>query len=218
MSITDGILKPIWLPISQLPRMEIPALNVRQICGQFGELKLAISLNWAPGTATAVGATFQDESGEEKPIVMGSYGIGSGRLLASVVEEYNDQYGLIMPVSIAPYQVHLVELAGKKDESGRVNQAAEQLYQDLQENGLEVLFDDRDESPGVKFNDADLIGVPLRITVGARALNEGGVEIKLRHETEKSLVSLDEVVDRAQEIILSLYEEIKNDLKVVPFE
>ncbi len=168
--------------------------------------------------STAVGATFQDKSGEEKPIVMGSYGIGSGRLLASVVEEYHDQYGLIMPVSIAPYQVHLVELAGKKDESGRVNQAAEQLYQDLQENGLEVLFDDRDESPGVKFNDADLIGVPLRITVGARALNEGGVEIKLRHETEKSLVSLDEVVDRAQEIILSLYEEIKNDLKVVPFE
>ena len=79
----------------------------------------------------AVGATYQDADGEEKPVVMGSYGIGCGRLLASVVEEYNDKYGLIMPITISPYEVHLVELAGSKDESGEVKKAAEKLYQDL---------------------------------------------------------------------------------------
>ncbi|TFG48446.1 MAG: proline--tRNA ligase, partial [Anaerolineales bacterium] len=103
----------------------------------------------------AVGATYQDADGNEKPSVMGSYGIGSGRLLASVAEEYNDQYGLIMPITIAPYEVHLVELAGGKDESGQIHEVANQLYQNLQAAGIEVLFDDRDESPGVKFNDAD---------------------------------------------------------------
>ncbi len=165
----------------------------------------------------AVGATFQDADGSEKPVVMGSYGIGSGRLLASVVEEYNDKYGLIMPVSIAPYEVHLVELVGAKDESDKVQKIAGQLYNDLKEAGLEVLYDDRDESPGVKFNDADLIGVPLRITVGNRALKEGGVEVKLRHQSDKSLVPLDKIVSQAGEIIQGLYDEITADLKEVPF-
>lgn len=165
----------------------------------------------------AVGATFQDADGSEKPVVMGSYGIGSGRLLASVVEEYNDKYGLIMPVTIAPYEVHLVELVGAKDESDKVQKIAGQLYNDLIEAGLEVLYDDRDESPGVKFNDADLIGVPLRITVGNRALKEGGVEVKLRHQSDKSLVPLDKIVSQAGEIIQGLYDEITADLKEVPF-
>ena len=163
----------------------------------------------------AVGATFQTPDGEEKPIVMGSYGIGSGRLLASVVEESNDQYGLIMPVTIAPYEVYLVELAGSKHESAEVKAVAEKLYSNLQQAGLEVLFDDRDESPGVKFNDADLIGIPLRITVGARALKEGGVEIKLRHESEKTLVPLDEAVRKTQLLIKELYQEIKDSLTTV---
>lgn len=165
----------------------------------------------------AVGATFQDADGSEKPVVMGSYGIGSGRLLASVVEEYNDKYGLIMPVTIAPYEVHLVELVGAKDESDKVQKITGQLYNDLIEAGLEVLYDDRDESPGVKFNDADLIGVPLRITVGNRALKEGGVEVKLRHQSDKSLVPLDKIVSQAGEIIQGLYDEITADLKEVPF-
>jgi prolyl-tRNA synthetase len=166
----------------------------------------------------AVGATFQDADGSEKPVVMGSYGIGSGRLLASIVEEYNDKYGLIMPISVAPYEVHLVELVGAKDESDKVREIAGQLYNDLREAGLEVLFDDRDESPGVKFNDADLIGVPLRITVGNRALKEGGVEVKLRHQSDKNLVPLDKIVSQAGEIIQGLYDEITANLEVKPFE
>ncbi len=166
----------------------------------------------------AVGANYQDADGDEKPVVMGSYGIGSGRLLASVAEEYNDKYGLIMPITISPYEVHLVELVGKKDESGEVKRVAEQLYKDLTAAGVEVLFDDRDESPGVKFNDADLIGVPLRLTVGSRALQEGGIEAKLRTESEKSSIPLDQAVEKVKEIIQGLYQDILDDLETVEFE
>ncbi len=166
----------------------------------------------------AVGATYQDADGEEKPIVMGSYGIGSGRLLASVAEEYNDKYGLIMPITISPYEVHLVELTGKKDESGEVKKVTERLYKDLTAAGLEVLFDDRDESPGVKFNDPDLIGIPLRLTVGSRALKEGGIEAKLRTESEKSTIPLDQAVEKVKEIVQGLYQDVLDNLEVVEFD
>jgi prolyl-tRNA synthetase len=166
----------------------------------------------------AVGAYFQDQDGNEKPIVMGSYGIGSGRLLASVVEEYHDEYGLIMPITVAPYEVHLVELAGSKGEREQVQKVAEDLYHDLTDAGIEVLFDDRDESPGVKFNDADLIGIPLRLTVGGRSLKEGGVEAKLRNEKEKEILPLDEVLERTQETLTGLYREIKESLPEVALD
>jgi len=165
----------------------------------------------------AVGATFQDADGDEKPVVMGSYGIGSGRLLASVAEEYNDKYGLIMPITIAPYEVHLVELVGGKGESEDVQNAAVKLYQDLVQAGVEVLFDDRDESPGVKFNDADLIGIPLRLTVGSRVLKEGGIEAKIRYETEKQLIPIDEAVQKVKEIIQEMYAEVEQNLETVEF-
>ncbi len=165
----------------------------------------------------AVGATFQDADGDEKPVVMGSYGIGSGRLLASVAEEYNDKYGLIMPITIAPYEVHLVELVGGKSESEDVQKAAVKLYQDLVQAGVEVLFDDRDESPGVKFNDADLIGIPLRLTVGSRVLKEGGIEAKIRYESEKQLIPIDEAVQKVKEIIQEMYAEVEQNLKTVEF-
>jgi prolyl-tRNA synthetase len=166
----------------------------------------------------AVGATFQDAEGEEKPVVMGSYGIGSGRLLASVAEEHNDKYGLIMPITIAPYEVHLVELAGSKGEREKVQRAAGKLYQDLVGAGVEVLFDDRDESPGVKFNDADLIGIPLRLTVGQRVLQEGGIETKIRHESEKKVIPLDKAVETVKEIIQDLYADVEQNLDTVEFE
>ena len=166
----------------------------------------------------AVGATFQDAEGKEKPVVMGSYGIGSGRLLASVAEEYNDEYGLIMPITIAPYEVHLVELVGGKGENEKVQRAAEKLYQDLLQAGVEVLFDDRDESPGVKFNDADLIGIPLRLTVGNRALQKGGIEMKIRYESEKKVIPLEKAVEMVKEIIQGLYAEVEGNLETVEFE
>ena len=111
---------------------------------------------------------------------MGCYGIGVGRLLAAAVEQNNDDKGIIWPVPIAPYQVYLCAL---KVEDANVMQAAEKLYNELTAAGIEVLFDDREESPGVKFNDADLIGIPLRIVISARTLKNNGVELKWRKET-----------------------------------
>jgi prolyl-tRNA synthetase len=159
--------------------------------------------------SAAMGALFQDQDGQRKPVIMGSYGIGVGRLMASVVEEYHDDYGIIWPITIAPYQVHIVALKGGFE-------AAEQLYEDLLAAGVEVLYDDRDESPGVKFNDADLIGVPLRITVGGRSLKKGGVELKRRSEKAITLVPLDEIVERVQAEIQALTDEVM--AKVVPVE
>jgi len=152
--------------------------------------------------SAAMGALFQDKDGERKPVIMGSYGIGVGRLMASVVEEHNDKYGIIWPITIAPYEVHIVALKGGFE-------VAEQLHDDLQASGVEVLYDDRKESPGVKFNDADLIGVPLRITVGGRSLKKGGVELKRRAEKEITLIPLDEIVARVQTEIAALKTEIR---------
>lgn len=157
-----------------------------------------------------MGATFVDEDGESRPVIMGSYGIGVGRLLACIAEEHNDEQGLCWPITVAPYEVHLVALRGGFE-------AAEQLYQELQEAGVQVLFDDRDESPGVKFNDADLIGIPIRVTAGKRSLDEGGLELKRREEKERSLVPVSEAVARIQEIRQSLYGRIAAGLVEVPF-
>jgi prolyl-tRNA synthetase len=153
--------------------------------------------------SSAMGAYFQDKDGTRKPVIMGSYGIGVGRLMASVVEEHNDKYGIIWPISIAPYQVHIVALRGGFD-------AAEQIYQALQDAGVEVLYDDRTEpSPGEKFNDADLIGVPLRLTVGGRSLKKGGVELKRRAHKDIALIPLTDVVVRVQEEIRALEAELQ---------
>ncbi len=145
----------------------------------------------------ALGATYSDANGQEKPVVMGSYGIGVGRLLACIAEEHHDAAGLMWPASVAPYPLHLVLLAGKSG-GAETRAAADQLYNELKTAGLEPLYDDRDELPGIKFNDADLIGLPLRLTVAERALKAGGVEMKRRDRTEKEIVPLVEVVARVR--------------------
>ncbi len=169
--------------------------------------------------SAAMNATYQDKDGKEKPVIMGSYGIGSGRLLASVAEEHNDEYGLIWPITVAPYQVHLVVLAPRKG-GGETIEAAEKLYQDLQAAGVEVLYDDRDESPGVKFNDADLIGLPIRLTVGQRGLREGAMELKRRDQdkSQKRMVPLEAVVATVQDEIAALEAEIMATVVEVPYE
>ncbi len=157
------------------------------------------------------GCTFQDENGDLQPVIMGSYGIGVGRLLACVAELHHDAHGLIMPVSIAPYQVHLIVLPSKNS-SAPVEQA-EAFYQELLRARIDVLFDDRSESPGVKFNDADLIGIPLRITVSDKGLKEGAFEIKLRHQTEPTLVPVADTIPTVMENLLKLDREILQSLK-----
>ncbi|WP_320129207.1 proline--tRNA ligase [uncultured Sphaerochaeta sp.] len=149
---------------------------------------------------------FQDVDGTRRPVIMGSYGIGVGRLLACLAENYNDDKGLSLPITVAPYQVHLVSLV-KDAEVG------EKIYKDLSDNGIEVLFDDRKESAGVKFADADLIGLPIRITIGNRSLKEGKVEVKLRSNLEETLsYDLDNIVGEIKDLIAKLTKEIQDKI------
>ncbi len=160
----------------------------------------------------ALGATFLDQDGQQKPIVMGSYGIGVGRLLACIAEEHHDEHGLIWPVTVAPYAVHLTLLVGKGS-GAQTTQAADDLYARLTAAGIEVLYDDREESPGIKFNDADLIGLPIRLTVSDRASKAGGVEFKRRDLPEKEIIPLEQVVSHIQAQLAVLHAEIEAKLK-----
>ncbi|NWF91592.1 MAG: proline--tRNA ligase [Syntrophaceae bacterium] len=146
----------------------------------------------------AMGATYLDEKGREKEIVMGCYGIGVGRTVAAAIEQSYDQNGIIFPMPIAPFQVLLLPVNLKVD---LLRQTAEQLYRNLLEEGVEVLYDDREETPGVKFKDADLIGIPLRVTLGEKNLEKGLVEIKKRRTGEIALVKKEETVSKLKEMI-----------------
>ncbi len=139
----------------------------------------------------AFGATYLDPDGNAKPIVMGSYGIGLGRLLACIAEEHHDERGLRLPVAIAPYPVHLTVLRGSDSEAGEV---AEQVYGSLEAAGIGVLYDDRGERPGVQFADADLIGLPVRLTVSERSLKAGGIELKRRDADQARIVAEEDLV------------------------
>jgi len=149
----------------------------------------------------SMGCTFLDKDGQAKPVIMGSYGIGVGRLLACVAEEYHDEQGLLWPITVAPYHVYMVALQGGEE-------VAERLYADLQTANVEVLYDDRDERAGVKFNDADLIGIPMRLTVSKRSLEAGGVELKLRRSPERTVISQDEILPHVTGKIEALQAEI----------
>jgi len=127
----------------------------------------------------AMGATYLDAEGRQRPIEMGCYGIGISRLVAAAVEQNHDANGIVWPVSIAPFHVLLLPI-NYKDKA--IREAADKLYQALQERGVEVLFDDRDERPGVKFKDADLVGIPLRVTIGAKSLERGCIELRWRRD------------------------------------
>jgi prolyl-tRNA synthetase len=150
----------------------------------------------------SLGARVLDEAGREVPIVMGSYGIGVERIAAAAVELRHDDDGIIWPMSIAPFQVGLLTLQTKEAD---VVEMADRLYRELQDAGVEVLYDDRDERPGVKFKDADLVGLPLRIAVGKKSLAEGKIEMKKRAGSEMELVPANDVVARTlQEIAAGL--------------
>jgi prolyl-tRNA synthetase len=147
----------------------------------------------------SMGATVLTQDGKEVPIVMGSYGIGVERIITAAIEQNHDQDGIIWPRTIAPFDV-VVTVTNMKDEKLRA--AGEQLYEDLQKAGLEVLLDDRDERAGVKFKDADLIGIPYRITIGKK-ITDGAVELFDRRAKQSQDVKLDEVVSQVQKLALS---------------
>ncbi len=170
-------------------------------CGQPLHAESAIELGhcFKLGTryAERLGATYLDAAGQEHPIVMGSYGIGVGRLMAAVVEEHHDEAGIIWPPSLAPFDIHLVTLA-RADED---RQPSEDIYQALRAAGLSVLYDDRDERAGVKFNDADLIGCPLRVTISRRSLKAGGAEVKTRWEEQRQVMELERLPQAAAALL-----------------
>lgn len=138
-----------------------------------------------------MGATYLDNRGAENFLVMGCYGIGIGRTIASIVEQHSDERGIIWPQSIAPYAIHLLSLGSKVE----ILDLAESLYRDIQKAGLEVLYDDRDQTPGVKFSDADLLGIPIHVVVSKRSVDAGGVEVRLRKEKSSEVVPCGAVLE-----------------------
>ena len=154
----------------------------------------------------AMKALFLDEKGEEHPIVMGCYGIGVGRTVAAAIEQNHDDMGIIFPIPIAPFEVVILAL---QMHDPQVRETAEKLYHALLEKGVDVLFDDRDERPGVKFNDADLIGIPVRVTVGQKGLKEGKVELKVRDNKQTFAVEMPEATSRVIRTVQELYDSIQ---------
>jgi len=151
--------------------------------------------------STKMDCRFQDAEGKEEPMIMGCYGLGVGRTVAAAVEQNHDDNGIIWPLPLAPYEVVLVVLNADKPE---IVEAAEGLYNELRSAGIDVLFDDRPERPGVKFNDMDLIGFPVRVVVGKRGLENGEIELSLRREGEKRLTPISEMVEAVQAMLEDL--------------
>jgi len=144
----------------------------------------------------ALELTYLDKEGKPQPVIMGSYGIGPSRVMGAIVETLADSKGIVWPDAVAPFRVHLIEIAGSAGPEGSAHTEAEKIYKKLSDMGIEVLFDDRDTRAGEKFADSDLIGIPYRVVVSEKTLAAGGFEIKKRTEeevkivTEKELISL----------------------------
>jgi prolyl-tRNA synthetase len=145
-----------------------------------------------------IGAAFLDQEGASRPVIMGSYGIGVGRLLAAIVELHHDDKGITWPLSIAPYQAYLCPLYG---DGSQVGEVTEELYQEMLKVGIEVLFDDREDSPGVKFNDADLLGIPLRLVISQRSLGKGNAEVKWRTEKQPQLLPIEGLAQQVKALL-----------------
>ncbi len=143
----------------------------------------------------ALDARYTDENGEQHPMVMGCYGIGVSRVLAAVAEEYHDEHGLAWPAALAPYAVHLIVVPGRGEQANAVVAEADRVYDELRARGIDVLYDDRDVSPGVKFADADLVGMPVQLVVGAKGVGRGVVERKVRASGERDELPLADVGD-----------------------
>jgi prolyl-tRNA synthetase len=182
------------------PDVVVDIVNAREgdpcpVCGDPVSLQNGIEVGniFKLGTDFSVpmGATYLGEDGERRPIVMGSYGIGVGRNVACIVEAHHDEKGIAWPESVAPYPAHLVTVSAAKD--ARVAEEAEGLCARLAEAGVEILYDDRDESPGVKFTDAELMGMPRILTISPRSLAAGGVEVTIRASGERSVRAIAEV-------------------------
>ncbi len=176
------------------PRCSLPVKTARGIeVGQVFKLHTKYS--------QALKATYLDNNGREQPMVMGCYGIGVSRTMAATIEQHNDESGIVWPVAIAPYHVVIVPVSAKDEAQMTL---AETIYKNLNECGVEALLDDRNERPGVKFKDADLIGYPLKITVGPKTINDNVIEVKVRRTGEIFNFSIDNYLDEVKNLLASL--------------
>jgi prolyl-tRNA synthetase len=151
----------------------------------------------------AMNATFLDKDGKERHMVMGCYGIGVGRTVAAAIEQGYDENGIALPIAIAPFEVNVLPVNNSHAESMEL---ADNVYKALMDKNIDVMMDDRDERPGVKFKDCDLIGIPLRVTIGERNLKEGYVELKVRNEKESQKIKKEDIIGR----VVSYVEESKS--------
>jgi len=189
-------------------RVDAHDIRDGDLCPKCGKGRLEIKRGVEVGNIFAYGtyysdkmnATFLAEDGTRKPFVGGSYGIGVGRAVQTIIETHHDDKGIVWPPQVAPYQVHVLALPVNDDS---VRAKAEALVVELESRGIEVLYDDRDESAGVKFADADLLGIPLRVTVSKRNLKENAAELKLRSSSDSQMVPLDAAAERIAEIVAS---------------
>lgn len=140
----------------------------------------------------ALGLTYKDENGEERNVFMGSYGIGVPRVMGTIVEVWSDENGIVWPEEVAPFKVHLIEIGG---DNSKIRKISEDLYKSLQENSIEVLYDDRDNKPGQKFADSDLIGIPYRVVVSEKTISEGKFELKKRSTGDIKMISKKEILE-----------------------
>ncbi len=199
--------------IGDVEYVDVAKIKEHGICPCCGKKTITISRGIEVGNIFQLGTkysksmnmTYTDKDGSEKTPVMGCYGIGVGRLAASVMEVKHDEYGPIWPISIAPWQVHLCCM---RVDDAQCKAAADTLYNELTSAGLEVIYDDRDVRAGEMFADADLLGVPVRIVVGPKALKEGNVELKTRDKSVNTQVPVDGAVEEAKALVAKLFDEI----------
>jgi prolyl-tRNA synthetase len=172
------------------------------VCGGALVFRTAIEVghifNFGSFYSAPLGATFVDEDGQEKPLLGGSYGIGPGRVMAAIVEQHNDEHGITWPLSVAPYDVHVVALAAGNPEVASI---ADRIGAELEAGGLDVLLDDRGLRPGEKFADADLIGCPVRVTVGKKTLEDGSADMLRRSDRTEQRVPVESLVDHVKEAL-----------------
>ncbi len=199
--------------IGKYKRADIREVEEGDLCELNNEpvqIKIAIELGhiFKLGTkySASMNAVFQDEQGNKKPIIMGSYGIGVGRILSSVIELHADKKGMVFPITVAPYDVIITVIGADIPE---VAGEAEKIYNGLKEAGVETILDDRDMRPGVKFSDADLIGIPIRVNVGGRGLKDGIVEIFDRAKKEYTKVPLESALPEILAYRKKLYAELE---------
>ena len=147
----------------------------------------------------AMEATFSDIDGKEKPFIMGCYGIGIGRTVAAAIEQGNDEAGIKFPLSIAPFEVSIIPTNMKNE---NVKTVSDEIYEKLKTKGVDVLIDDRSESAGIKFKDAELTGIPVRITIGPRTLENGEVELKTRMDGESRNVKVEEITEEVEKLLM----------------